>query len=306
VAQRSQQLQQLLDSRGRTLIERRGVKPARLADDAYHLLRTASWWRILALLAVAFLISNLVFAAILYFGHADVANAHGFLDQFWFSVQTMGTIGYGVLAPNDHLANVIVTIESFYSIVFTALVTGIVFSRFSTPSARVMFSRVALISWHDGQRALLFRMANERTTAIVEATIKVYMTRDERLSNGEPMRRVYDIPLRRATSPVFALSFLAVHIIDDKSPLYKVGAPSLRESNANIVVTFTGIDDQLAATVHSRYLWTWNEVVYDHKYADLFKVDTTTGKRYLDLGPLHDTEPMDEPVTSEADPDSLE
>ncbi len=293
MAQR-QQLQQLLDSRGRVLIERRGVKRAKLSDDAYHLLRTSSWYRILALFAMAFLVSNLVFAAILYVGHADVANAHGFLDDFWFSVQTMGTIGYGVVAPNDHLSNVIVTIESFYSIVFTALVTGIVFSRFSTPSARVMFSRVALISWHDGQRALMFRMANERTTAIVEATIKVYMTRDERLSNGEPMRRVYDIPLKRSTSPVFALSFLAVHVIDEKSPFYKIGAPALRESNANIVVTFTGIDDQLAATVHSRYLWTWNEVVYDQRYADLFKLDPTTGKRYLDLGPI--PEPMNEPA----------
>ena len=256
---------------------------------------------------MVFLVSNVLFAAILYIGGADVANAHGFLDLFWFSVQTMGTIGYGVLAPNDRLANVVVTVESFYSIVFTALVTGIVFSRFSTPSARVMFSRVAVIGWHDGKRALMFRMANERTTAIVEATIKVYMTRDELLANGERMRRVYDIPLRRATSPVFALSFLAVHVIDETSPLYKVNAPALRESNGNIVVTFTGIDDQLAATVHSRYLWTWNEVVYDHRFVDLFKTDKDTGKRYLDLGPLHDTEPMDAPAsTSEASPAELE
>ena len=295
-------LTQLLDARGRTLIERRGVKKASLADDAYHLLRTASWKRILLLFAGLFLISNVLVAAVLYFGGADIINAHGFLDDFWFSVQTMGTIGYGVLAPNDHFANVVVTIESFYSIILTALITGVFFSRFATPSARVIYSKVAIISDHDGIRVLQFRMANERTTAIVEATIRAYLTRDEKLADGSNIRRVYDLHLRRSTSPVFALSFLAVHPIDDKSPLYGVNAVRLRESNTNVVVTFTGIDDQLAATVHSRYLWTWNDIVYDQKFADMFLLDPNTGKRYLDLGPIHDTVPETGPTSSASPP----
>ena len=289
MATKPKQAQQLLDARGRLIIERRGIKRASLADDAYHLLRTATWTRILLLFGALFVVSNLLFGAILYFGGADIANAHGFLDCFWFSVQTMGTIGYGVLAPNDRLTNTIVTIESFYSIILTALITGVFFSRFSTPSARVMFSKVAIIADHDGQRVLQFRMANERTTAIVEATVRLYMTREERLRDGEIMRRVHDLHLRRATSPVFALSFLAVHVIDDKSPLYGVSAVQLRESGANFIVTFTGIDDQLATNVHARYVWSWNDITYDHKFVDLIKTDPETGRRYLDLAPMHDT-----------------
>ena len=284
-------IQQLLDARGRTLIERRNTRRSTLADDAYHLLRTISWTRALLVFAAVFLGSNLVFALILYFGHAQIDHATGFMDCFWFSIQSMGTIGYGYLAPQDTLANTIVTIETFYSILLTALVTGMFFARFSTPSARVLFAKVALIGEHDGQRVLQFRMANERTTAIVEATVHAYLTRDEKLKHGEPMRRVYDLKLRRSTSPVFALSFLVVHVIDEESPLFGVTPELLREQLANVVVTFTGIDDQLATNVHARYVWSVDDILFDHRYADLFKLDEN-GKRYIDLGPLHDSYPI--------------
>lgn len=283
--------QQLLDARGRALIERRGARRQSLGNDAYHFLRTGSWSRVIGLFAIAFVISNLAFAALFWVSGATISSATGFLDLVWFSVQTMVTIGYGVLSPMDHVANAIVTVEAFYGILFTAMITGIVFSRFSTPAPRVIFSKVAIISEHDGQRVLQFRMANERTTAIVEATIRLYMTREELLASGERFRRVYDLPLRRSTSPVFSLSFLAVHPIDDKSPLHKRTAVDLRETGTNFVVTFTGIDDGLASTVHSRYLWSWNDIVYDERFVDVIKADPD-GTRYIDLTPIHDTEPL--------------
>jgi inward rectifier potassium channel len=283
--------QQLLDSRGRLLIERRGVKTA-FARDIYHFLRTTSWTRIMGLFATLFIVTNLVFALILYVGHARVMNAHDFVDYFWFSVQTLATIGYGNLAPADSFANAIVLIESFIGIILSALITGIFFARFSTPSPRVLFSRVAIISTLEGKRVMQFRMANERATAIVEATARVYLTRDEKLASGEQMRRVYDLPLRRSTSPVFALSFLAVHSIDEASPLHNQTADDLRANGTNIVITLTGIDDRLAATVHTRYIYTADDIVFDQRFADLFKRDPETGTRYLDLGPLHETIPQ--------------
>jgi inward rectifier potassium channel len=282
-------VQQLLDARGRTVIERRNIRRATLADDAYHLLRTSSWWRVLALFAAVFVVSNFLFAAVFYFGHGAITNSRGFADCFFFSIQTMGTIGYGILAPADTFTNVVVTIETFYGILMTALVTGMFFARFSTPSARVLFAKVALISEHDGQRVFQFRMANERTTAIVEATVHVYLLREEKLKSGESMRRVYDLALRRSTSPVFTLSFLVVHVIDETSPLYGITAEQLQDINANIIVTFTGIDDQLATNVHARYVYNWNDIEFDRRYADLFKVDPESGKRYIDLAPMHDT-----------------
>jgi inward rectifier potassium channel len=299
--QKHTKAQRLLDVRGRPLIQRRGVKRTSLAADAYHLLRTTTWPRILGLFFALFVVSNLVFAAAYDLAGAKVSNAHGFLDDVWFSVQTIATIGYGYLAPEDHVANTIVAIESFYAIILTALVTGVFFARFSTPSARVIFGKVALITNYDGQRVLMFRMANERTTAIVEATVRLYLLREEILPDGEVTRRVYDLHLRRSTQPVFALSFLCVHVIDDRSPLYGVTARQLRETEVNLVVTLTGIDDQLASSVHSRWLWTWNDIQFDRRFADMFAKDEH-GHRILDLGPIHDTVPLSAP----ADPTSPE
>src|ERR1041385_7069447 len=188
-----------MDMRGRPLIERRGVRRASLGYDAYHYLRTTTWPRLLGIFAVGFLLANLVFALVYYLAPAKVMNASGFADYYWFSVQTMATIGYGYLAPANDLANALVTVESFFGIAYTALVTGIFFARFSTPVARVFFSKVAIITDFDGKRAMIFRMANERATAVVEATARAYFLRDELLANGERMRKVYDLPLKRNT-----------------------------------------------------------------------------------------------------------
>jgi inward rectifier potassium channel len=280
-----------MDARGRPLMQRRGGRRSSLAHDAYHVLRTASWKAIIGLFAAGFLLSNALFAFAYWLGGANVMNAHGYLDYFWFSVQTTATIGYGYLAPGDNLANSIVTAESFFGILYSALITGVIFARFSTPRARVVFSKVMIISEHDGKRSLQFRMANERVTAILEATVRAYLVREEKLANGESMRRIHDLQLRRATSPVFQLSFLAIHPIDDKSPLHGVTAPQLRESSTNVIVTFTGIDDSLAATVHARYMWTWNDIVFDERFVDMLRVDPD-GTRYIDLAPIHDTEPL--------------
>ena len=287
-------IQPVVDSRGRLLLERRGL-PSMLgqtiAKDAYHFLRTATWTRITLLFGGMFLVVNLVFAVILYAGHADVMNAHGFADDYWFSVQTLATIGYGYLAPNDTLSNTVVTVESFVGIALTAMITGVFFARFATPYAKVIFSKVAIIGDHDGKRTLMFRMANARSTAIVEATCHVYVSRDEVLVSGERMRRIYDLPLRRATSPIFSLSWLATHTIDAASPIADLTPAGLAASNVNIIVTFQGIDDRLAATVHTRYAYNVDDIVFDRRFADLFATDPETGGRYLDFEKFDDTEP---------------
>jgi inward rectifier potassium channel len=262
-----------------------------LAKDAYHFLRSATWTRITLLFAGLFLVVNLVFAAILYAGHADVMNAHGFADYYWFSVQTLATIGYGYLAPNDTLSNVVVTVESFVGIGLTAMITGVFFARFATPYAKVIFSKVLIIGDHDGKRTLMFRMANARSTAIVEATCHVYVSRDEVLASGEAMRRIYDLPLRRATSPIFSLSWLATHTVDAHSPVADLTPETIAASNINIIVTFQGIDDRLAATVHTRYAYNVDDIVFDRRFADLFTTDPATGQRYLDFEKFDDTEP---------------
>jgi inward rectifier potassium channel len=287
--------QPVVDARGRLLLERRGVPGARtatFAKDAYHLLRTATWTRIFLLFGGVFLVVNLLFAAVLYLGRADVLNAHGFADDYWFSVQTLATIGYGYLAPNDTFSNAVVTVESFFGIALTAMVTGVFFARFATPFAAVIFSKRAIIAEHDGKLTLMFRMANARSTAIVEATCHVYVSRDEVLANGERMRRIYDLPLRRATSPIFSLSWLATHTIDAASPIVDLTPQTLAASNINLIVTFQGIDDRLAASVHTRYAYNADDIVFDRRFADLFHIDPDTGARYLDYARFDELEPM--------------
>ncbi len=284
----------IIDSRGRLLLERRGVPTTlgtTITKDIYHLLRTATTTQITLGFGALFLAVNLVFAAILYVGRADVMNAHGFFDYYWFSVQTLATIGYGYLAPNDTLSNAVVTVESFFGIVLTAMITGVFFARFATPYAKVSFSQVVIIGEHDGRRTLMFRMANARSTAIVEATCHAYVSRDDVLANGERMRRIYDLPLRRATSPIFTLSWLATHTIDAASPISDLTPDNLTASNINIIVTFQGIDDRLAATVHTRYVYNIDAIVFDRRFSDIFMVDPDTGRRYLDFDRFHDTEP---------------
>ncbi|CAN5776870.1 ion channel [soil metagenome] len=282
------------DGRGRAVIERRNLprgQGSTLATDAYHFLRTRSWTTIILLFAAMFVLTNLLFATILWVGHANVSNVHGYLDYFWFSVQSLATIGYGVLAPEDTLSNTVVTIESFLGFAFTALTTGVFFARFSTPSARVMFSNVAIIGEFDGQRVLTFRIANARTTAIVEASVHVYLTRDEQLKNGERARRIYELPLRTPVQPSFALSWSVYHIIDDESPLHGFQEGDLKPNQGNIIVTFQGIDDRLATTVHTRFTYQAEDLQFDRRFADIIKADVD-GTRYLDFAPFHDTEPM--------------
>ncbi len=289
-------VQPFFDKQGRVVVERRGLPRdlgGGLAKDAYHFLVTSSWLRLLAFLAVVWVAINLLFAAVLFFGHAEILNARdgSFLDRFWFSVQTMATIGYGYLAPMDSLAHIMVLIESLVGILITAMVTGLFFAKFSRPNAKVLFSRVAVVADMDGERFLMIRMANARSTAIVEATAHLTMTSDETLGNGQRFRRVHDLHLRRTTSPVFALSWTIFHVIDDRSPLHGLGPEGLRGRLSNFVVTFTGIDDSLAAAVHTRASYGFEDIRWDEQFVDIL-VDDEHGRRYLDFSHFHDTTPV--------------
>jgi len=294
VASKKTIVQPFFDARGRLLIERRGLPSelgSTLATDAYHFMRTASWTRIVILFGLLFAFLNLVFA-LLYWVTGSIANTSGFVDHYWFSVQTIATIGYGGMTPTSTLANVLVTTESFVGIGFTALATGVVFARFATPSARVIFSTVALIQDFDGKRVLTFRMANARATAIVEATIHVYLSREDTLASGEKFRRIYDLVLRRTVSPIFALSWTVFHDIDEASPLFGVTPETLTRGAPNVIVTFQGIDDRLASTVHTRWTYNAEDIVFDKQFSDIIKQDPAKGIRYLDFNEFHATEPI--------------
>ena len=262
----------------------------RLGSDAYHLLRNTDWLRLTGFFAVVYLALNLLFATILWVGGADILNAQpGFEDWFVFSVQTMATIGYGYLAPNDWLAHLVVTTESFVSIVFNAVVTGVFFGKFATPSARVLFSEICVIADEEGVPNLMFRCANARATALVEATVKVALTHEVILAHGYGEgRRIHDLS---AAQHVADLRLVLDRVPPDRraEPAVRPQLPGvLAAAGTNLIVTLTGIDDSLAATVHTRMTYGADKIRFGQRFVDVIGMDVD-GSRYIDFARFHDT-----------------
>lgn len=165
--------------------------------DPYHLVLTIPWLGFLALIALGYVVANAVFALVYLAGGNCIANARpgNFLDAFFFSVQTMASIGYGVMYPNTTYANAVVAIEALVGLLGLAMSSGLALARFSRPTARVIFSRVAVVAPHNGIPTLMFRTANQRRNLILEAQLQLRLMRDEVNAEGEFMRRVYDLQL---------------------------------------------------------------------------------------------------------------
>ena len=231
---------------------------------------TSSWPRLLLKVVAAFIVVNCLFAsAYLIAGGIDNARRGSFADVFFFSVQTMATIGYGKMVPAGLIANLLASGQALTGLLSFALVTGLVFSKFSRPTARVRFTRNAVISVRDGVPSLMFRMANVRTNQIVEAQIHVVFARQESTLEREEVRRFYDLELTRYRNAIFSNSWTAVHPINPNSPLYGATAESLNASDAEIVVSLTGIDETFSQTVYARYYYDAEDIVWGARLADI-------------------------------------
>jgi inward rectifier potassium channel len=268
--------------------------------DLYHYLLTATWRRLFVLLMLGYVAANALFAAgYLAIGDGiEEARPGSFADAFFFSVQTMATIGYGKMAPRGLAANALVAVEALVGLLAVALVTGIVFAKFSRPTARVLFSRVAVVSPYDRVPSLMFRMANERANQIVEAHLRVVIVRNETTSEGEQVRRVHDLHLRRNESALFALTWTAIHPITPQSPLHGEDAESMELKETDIVVSLTGFDESLSQTIHARHAYRADQVVWGARFRDLF-VELPGGERAIDYRRFHDVAPMAAPGQDE-------
>jgi inward rectifier potassium channel len=258
--------------------------------DLYHFALRISWSRFLLLGIGFYIAANALFALIYLIPGDAIANARpgSFADAFFFSIQTIATIGYGVMAPATFYGNLIVAIETAFGLIFFAVATGLVFARFSRPTARVLFSRVAVIAPHNGVPTLSFRAANLRHNQILQAEVRVVLLRDEETQEGETIRRFYDLKLARERSPVFAMTFTVMHAIDRDSPLYGATADTLQAQNAELILTGTGIDETIAQPVHVRTSYLPHEIMWGHRFADLFGW-TEDGRRVIDYRRFHDT-----------------
>jgi inward rectifier potassium channel len=274
-------------------VERIGIKNAFLGD-LYHRLIEVTWLELVLFLAVAFAAANAVFATAYWFAGDVIANARhdSWRDAFFFSVQTMATIGYGQLSPSGDAASTIAAVEAFVGLLGLAVATGLIFAKFSRPRARVLFSEVAVITVRDGKRSLLFRLANERDSNIVDASVHVTLVRNETTVEGERLRRIYDLKIVRDRNPLFLLTWTVVHPIDESSPLHGETPASLAEKDTIFVVSMTGLDDLLSQTVHARHIYAAGAIAWNARFADILS-PSVNGRRRLDFARFHDVLPLE-------------
>uniref|UniRef100_B8HUK5 K channel inward rectifier conserved region 2 domain protein n=1 Tax=Cyanothece sp. (strain PCC 7425 / ATCC 29141) TaxID=395961 RepID=B8HUK5_CYAP4 len=276
--------ERIVERDGRVNIERIGLPSS--WTDIYHFLLTITWPQFIALITLGYGGMNAFFALLYRLQPNAIANADSFWDAFFFSVQTIGTIGYGVMSPQTFYANVLVTIETLVGLLGLTIATGLMFARFSRPTARVLFSAVAVVTTYNGVPTLMFRMANQRRNQILEAQVRVSLLLDEISQEGHLMRRFYDLPLIRSQSQFFTLSWTAMHPITETSPLSGHTLDSLREGTAILLVSLVGIDETFGQTVHARHAYIPEEILWDRHFVDVFLQDEA-GQRYLDYRRFH-------------------
>lgn len=282
-----------------------GGKPARVRTigghsslaDLYHGMLRAKWRTLFALFVASFIGFNLVFATLYSLDTAGIDWGRRQIDggPFWrafvFSVDTMTTVGYGNMAPISPYANIVSIIELALAILFVALVTGMAFARFSRPTARMLFSKVAVISPFEGVPTLMLRCANERHNLIFEANAMMSLLFDEETEGGT-MRLFHDMKLVRAKNPVFALTWTIMHPIDDDSPL----KPWLDQQSAppasDIVVVVSGTDDRTGHTMYGRCIYGSDDLRWNARFVDVLCRDGD-GKRAIDYRRFNDVAPME-------------
>ena len=277
---------------GGTQVYRIGARRT-ILDDPYHFILTLTWPRFYALVVAFFLAINLVFATAYWLVNGCIANARpgSFSDAFFFSIETLATVGYGALYPATLYGHIVAAVEILVGLMSLAIVTGLIFSRFSKPTARILFSQRMVISPFEGARVLMLRAANERNNRIVEANASLAMVRTERTADGETFTRIHDLPLLRDHTPAFALTWTLIHRIDASSPLHGWTREELLEARTRIMLSINGHDETMAAAVHSYHDYLADDLIFDARFVDVM-LKGENEERIIDLTHFHEIEPL--------------
>jgi inward rectifier potassium channel len=287
--------QRLLNRDGTFNVVREGLDPIS-ALSLYHWSLTISWPLFLTAIAVSYVAINALFAiGFLLCGptalHATtiVPVEPAFARAFFFSVDSFATIGYGNIVPVGWGANLLVTIEALINIVGVALATGLVFARFSRPMAKIIYSEHAVVAPYRNVTALEFRIANQRSSQIIEIEAKVILSKIENIA-GATARKFYELKLERSRVTFFALSWTIVHPIVPTSPLYGFTEEALIAADAEIMILLTGTDETSSQVVHSRSSYKANEVIWNAKFSNIFMRTRDGGVIGMDVSRINDIE----------------
>ena len=250
-----------------------------LFDDLYHSALESSWRRFLAGACAVYLLANATFAGLYMLEPGSIREAGGgFADAFFFSVQTMSTIGYGTMVPATRYADILVTVEVLFGILLVAMLTGITFARFARPTAKVLFSEKMVIARRDGVRYLMVRMANWRHNNVVEAHLRIFLLRSSRTSEGEVLRIPVELELVRSRTAVFWMSWTAVHRVDEDSPFYNAESLArLRADGTGVYLFFSGVDQTISTRIHASYTYSLDDIIDGARFVDIMsrRVDGT-------------------------------
>jgi inward rectifier potassium channel len=239
----------------------------------YYWLLSVSWGVFFGVAALAFIVINLVFAGLYMLCGANALSSSASLNQFekalFFSVETLSTIGYGHIAPNTLAAHWLSTVQAFFGLCSVAVLTGLVFAKFSKPAARILFSERALVAPFQNGTGLMLRVTNGLKNEIIEIQAQITLSRFEQV-NGQRTRRFHPLKLERNQVAFFNLSWTLVHPITPESPLWGVTETELLESEAEILVVIHGVDDIMFQRVHTRSSYKADEVVWSARFADMY------------------------------------
>ncbi len=279
-------------NRDGTFNQRRHGLPFLQSLSFYHYFLTISWPKFFGMVTAGYVGANTMFAlGYLACGQDSLAGVEptriggAFWRAFFFSVETIGTIGYGNIIPNNFAAHVVMAIEALAGLLMFALGTGILFSRFSRPTASVMFCRRAVITPYRGHKAFMFRVTNARSNQLVELEAKVLFSRIEGIH-----RKYDELKLERSRVTFFPLSWTVVHPIDDKSPMFGFTAEDLQASDVEVMIMLTGTDETFSQVVHARSSYKPSEMLFGHKFVNIYNPVDDEGVVSIDVRKLSETE----------------
>jgi inward rectifier potassium channel len=257
--------------------------------DLYHRAMTVYWPVFFGSAAAIFVALNAFFGLLYSLGREPIANAaeNGPLAYFYFSIETLATVGYGDMHPQTNYGHLIATVEIFTGMSFLAVMTGLIFARFSRPRARFVFAKEAVITRHEGQQTLMIRMANARHNTISRASARLWIIRAERTKEGDQLRRFYELKLHRDEHPMFVLSWMLFHVIDKDSPLHGATSSDLADGDALMVLNVGGLDDSSAQQLYARHVYSWRDIRWHYRYKDITSV-SPQGRFLLDYTKFDD------------------
>jgi inward rectifier potassium channel len=270
------------------------VRP--IFHDLFHHFMTVSWPRLFATLATFFMVFDVLFGFLYYLVPGCIANLNppGFAGDFFFSVETLATVGYGEMHPQTFYGHSVAMIEIFVGLMSLALITGLMFARFSRPYARFLFTKNAVVRPIDGKPTLMFRAANERQNVVQDASARLRMLRDEVTAEGYRIRRIADLPLLRSQHPMFALGWTLMHVIDAASPLHSETAESLLNSKAVFILSVSGTDENTGQTLMARGEYSCADIRWNSSFRDILE-EAPDGTIHVDYRKFNDIEPFQAP-----------